>query len=88
MTPDMKRLCEAALDGFNRYSGMDRNMTNGEVEAIVHAVLTALREPSDAVKKAAEEGTEFYGAGEYISYDAGETIARAVDFILAEPAKA
>jgi hypothetical protein len=48
----------------------------------------ALREPSDAVKKAAEEGTEFYGAGEYISYDAGETIARAVDFILAEPAKA
>lgn len=88
MTPDMKRLCEAVLDGFNRYSGIDRNMTSGEAEAIVHAVLMALREPSDAVKKAAEKDTEFYGCGEYISYDADETIARAVDFILAEPAKA
>lgn len=85
MTPDMKRLCEAAASAGFRPS---QHTICGRPEAIVRAVLMALREPSDAVKKAAEEGTEFYGAGEYISYDAGETIARAVDFILAEPAKA
>ncbi|MET3481520.1 hypothetical protein [Methylobacterium sp. 1973] len=86
MTPDFKRLCEAAEDAYNDQSGSPFSLDCRE--AIVRAVLMALREPSDAVKKAAEEGTEFYGAGEYISYDAGETIARAVDFILAEPAKA
>lgn len=94
MTPDFKRLCEAAAraaflgahPGVHIMGGMQAIVVSPE--AVVKAVLLALREPSDAVKKAAEEGTEFYGAGEYISYDAGETIARAVDFILAEPAKA
>jgi hypothetical protein len=86
MTPDMKRLCEAAA---NVELGPEADyLRDWQAEAVVRAVLTALREPSDAVKKAAEEDTEFYGAGEHISYDAGETIARAVDFILAEPAKA
>lgn len=94
MTPDMKRLCEAAERAHDDWVKGGYSVKPGEhtieatPEAIVRAVLMALREPSDAVKKAAEEGTEFYGWGEYISYDAGETIARAVDFILAEPAKA
>lgn len=85
MTPDMKRLCDAAMDAEETWF---RNMPEARSAAVVRAVLMALRKPSDAVKKAAEKDTEFYGCGEYISYDAGETIARAVDFILAEPAKA
>jgi hypothetical protein len=94
MTPDMKRLCEAAESAYDDwvkggYSvDPDEYTIEATPEAIVRAVLMALREPSAAVKEAAEEGTEFYGAGENISYDAGETIARAVDFILADPVKA
>lgn len=92
MTPDMNRLCLAAWcadsgaspEAFAHRSEEDEART----ERVVRAVLMALRELSAAVKEAAEKGTEFYGAGENISYDAGETIARAVDFVLAEPATA
>jgi hypothetical protein len=88
MTPDMERLCEAADKAMCEVGHGPHGLMDHEAEAIVRAVLMALREPSAAVKEAAEEGTEFYGAGENISYDAGETIARAVDFILSDPVKA
>ncbi|MGX9980733.1 hypothetical protein [Methylobacterium fujisawaense] len=88
MTPDMKRICDAAHRCITEDHGDMEDADPSFAEAIVRAVLMALRDPSDAVKKAAEKDTEFYGCGEYISYDAGETIARAVDFILAEPARA
>ncbi len=70
MTPDFKRLTIAAAEAHDAWFGEPASITPAGAEEIVRAVLTALREPSDAVKKAAEEGTEFYGSGEYISYDA------------------
>jgi hypothetical protein len=84
MTPDLQRLCQAAEEAFERVFNGDAEITPGGSETIVRAVLMALKEPSNAVKRAAEEGTEFYGCGENISYNAGETIARAVDHILGE----
>jgi hypothetical protein len=76
MTPDMKRLCEAAA---NVELGPDADyLRDWQAEAVVRAVLTALREPSDGLREAMSDATPF----------PGQALNEMVDFILAEPAKA
>lgn len=74
MTPDMKRLCEAASGVFldMRLDYLELH----EAEKVVRAVLTALREPSGE--------TERYAAGEW----SRRNVEAMVDDILCEPATA
>lgn len=50
MTPDFKRLCEAAEAVEYSYQ---ENLRPAEAEAVVRAVLMALKEPSEGALKAA-----------------------------------
>ena len=72
MTPDMKRLCEAAEAVEYSYQ---ENLRPAEAEAVVRAVLMALPDL---------DGGERYAAGEWSRRNADAMISD----ILAEPAKA
>lgn len=58
MTPDMKRLCEAVDSAYADFvkggytCGPDEHTIEATPEAIVRAVLMALREPSEEMAKA------------------------------------
>ena len=70
MTPDMKRLCEAVI----KAQCENNDWIDDPTEAIVRAVLTALRDATGE--------TERYAAGEW----SRRNVEAMVDDILAEPA--
>ncbi|MBN6822835.1 hypothetical protein JRF84_25045 [Methylobacterium organophilum] len=76
MTPDLKRLCEAA-DAAGRAKGY-KAWSHENYEFAVRAVLDALRKPSDDLREAMSDATPF----------AEQALNEMADFILAEPAKA
>lgn len=97
MTPDMKRLCEAAKDAhFNGAFQADIHGYIGyddSAEAIVRAVLTALREPSedlsDAVFKRFNDDDVSGDMYEILPTHHVQTVLTlAADHILSEPATA
>ena len=82
MSPDMKRLCDAARRPLQRASVTDPGKTE---EAVVRAVLTALKRPSpealDAAQDVAISGPE---GGTQRASVAREFVA-IVDYILTDP---
>lgn len=86
MTPDMKRLCEAAFSACERRSLLaDRE----DAEAIVRAMLKELREPSEAMRAAGQAGQRAFdvmpGAGSGYLSSEPYTFAAIIDYVLTEP---
>lgn len=94
MTPDLKRLCAAAEAEVEQAVIDAGNNRKPDTEAIVRAVLMALREPSREAKSQASRSTENDIAAELVGYgwaveDASSRHFTAIiDHILAEPATA
>lgn len=88
MTPDMKRLCEAAQFAYEGEEETSIILYDTQAEAIVRAVLMVLREPSEDV---VEEGSYTYdatGLEQIGPRVAARAFSAMLDAILAEPAKA
>jgi hypothetical protein len=88
MTPDMKRLCQAAEEAFETVFHGDAEITPGGSETIVRAVLLALREPSYGMLRAAEDAEKVGDDGRMVRGDFEREVTAMIDHILAEPAKA
>jgi hypothetical protein len=93
MSPDMRRLCEAAFDA--RLAVMPDNYGDGpepsDFDPVVRAVLMALREPSRAMKEVAshvEVEGNYPESFTLAPKEAAEAFTAMIDHILAEPAKA
>jgi len=79
MTRDLRRLCEAAIRGSPKASAP---INEFQAEAIVRAVLTALREPS-------REALDSAGyVSDTLLEDGSQFLPALIDHILAEPATA
>jgi hypothetical protein len=86
MTPDMKRLYEAAdkagsLEWHVAVLPEDRT-------AIIRAVLLALREPSYEMIRAADDTATDGGDGRMVRGDFEREVAAMIDYILTEPTMA
>lgn len=90
MTPDLKRLCEAAEEAFyaNIVPASDREELQETLEAVVRAVLMALREPSSGMLDEPYNTGWFNGDGTMDRKPLREEFAAMIDHVLAEPAKA
>jgi len=87
MTPDMKRLCEAASRAYEPYVA---DIAPQDVEAIVRAVLAALREPSAAMIDVGGgiDDDRYYSIGIVGDDQAKQAFTAMIDHILSEPATA
>lgn len=94
MTPDMKRLCERAdLIIRSRFGGPPLTGIGlcypREAEAIVRAVLLALREPTEEAYWAAHEPFNWGpGFADGSDPDPRKVVTAMIDYILADPVKA
>jgi aminopeptidase-like protein len=91
MTPDFKRLCEAAESAHEDWVKGGYSVKPGEYtieatpEAIVRAVLMALREPSESLEEACRGIVIAAGGDNWdIDYKADQMRAAMIDHILAE----
>jgi hypothetical protein len=88
MTPDMRRLCQAAEEAFETVFHGDAEITPGGSETIVRAVLLALREPSYGMLRAAEDAEKVGEDGRMVRGDFDREICAMLDHILAQPSTA
>jgi hypothetical protein len=92
MTPDMKRLSQAAEEAFETVFRGDAEITPGGAESIVRAILMRLRETSEGMHQAGASAVANHfpsdQAPERAEGIARDVIVAAVDKILGEPTKA
>jgi hypothetical protein len=84
MTPDMQRLCDVARFAMTETEAATYGSTQQVAEAIVRAVLMALREPSDAMEEAALADTP----NDFERWAPATEFTTMINAILAEPATA
>lgn len=85
MNEDLRRLTIAAAEAHDAWFGEPASITPAGAEAIVRAVLIALREPSEEMQHAANAVEVDYGAYRApIGYEAAEAFTAMIDHILAE----